>query len=193
MLVVDGITRMRFRNGFTISDTASMIPGTVYPVEIVLPTTSITFKAGHKIRVDITSSNYPRFDANLNNGGAMYVAGDTNIANNTVYFNSQYPSHIDLNLVDFVGSVQPLIAQISADVFPNPANGAATLHFNAEQQDVYVVEIIDLAGRVIWTKSEKCSGEQNWSLPASLSPGTYIVRLAGADGKTFSRRFVKTN
>lgn len=191
MLVVDGITRMRFRNGFTVNDTASMIPGTVYPVEIALPTTSITFKAGHKIRVDITSSNYPRFDANLNNGGAMYVAGDTNIASNTVYFNSQYPSHIDLSLVDFVGSVrQPHLEQISADVFPNPSNGTATLHFTTAQQGVYTAEVIDLAGRTVWTKSENCSGEQNWMLPSTLSPGTYIVKLSGANGiatKRFSR------
>jgi predicted acyl esterase len=183
MLVSDGITRMRFRNGFTTNDTASMVPGTVYPVDIVLPATAITFKAGHKIRIDITSSNYPRFDNNLNNGGAMYVAGDTNIANNTVYFNSQYPSHINLNLVDFVGSTTTLQpAQIAATIFPNPSNATSALHFTAEQAGNYTVEIIDVTGRMVWTKSENCSGDQNWNLPASLTPGTYLVKLHGESG-----------
>lgn len=191
MLVTDGITRMRFRNGFTTNDTASMIAGTVYPIGIALPSTAITFKAGHRIRIDITSSNYPRFDNNLNNGGAMYVAGDTNIANNTVYFNSQYPSHIDLNLVDFVGSAHgPQITQIYADLFPNPSGGEATLHFNTAQRGTYSVEVIDLAGRVVWTKSENCSGEQNWILPATLAAGTYMVKLSGADGIN-TQRFCK--
>ncbi|MEO5645028.1 MAG: CocE/NonD family hydrolase [Bacteroidia bacterium] len=183
MLVSDGITRMRFRNGFTTNDTASMVAGTVYPVDIVLPTTAITFKAGHKIRIDITSSNYPRFDNNLNNGGAMYVAGDTNVANNTVYFNSQYPSRINLQVVDFVGSTnQQHLAALNAAVFPNPSNEEATLHFVAEQTDIYTAEIIDVTGRITWIKKDVCSGEQNWILPASISPGTYIVKLSGASG-----------
>lgn len=183
MLVSDGITRMRFRNGFTTNDTASMVAGTVYPVDIVLPTTAITFKAGHKIRIDITSSNYPRFDNNLNNGGAMYVAGDTNVANNTVYFNSQYPSRINLQVVDFVGSTnQQHHAALNAAVFPNPSNEEATLHFVAEQTDIYTAEIIDVTGRITWIKKDVCSGEQNWILPATISPGTYIVKLSGAGG-----------
>lgn len=191
MLVSDGITRMRFRNGFTANDTASMVAGTVYPVNIVLPTTAITFKAGHKIRVDITSSNYPRFDNNLNNGGAMYVAGDTNIANNTVYFNSQYPSHINLQLVDFVGSAdESQLSRLNAEVFPNPSNAETTLHFIADEAGMYTAEIIDVTGRIVWTKKDNCSGEQNWILPAFISPGVYIVKLSNENGM-FTQRYCK--
>jgi hypothetical protein len=190
MLVSDGITRMRFRNGFTTNDTASMVPGTVYPVDIVLPTSAITFKAGHRIRLDITSSNYPRFDNNLNNGGAMYVAGDTNIANNTVYFNTQYPSHINLKLVDFAGNVNTSpLSQISAEVYPNPSNGNSTLQFVAEE-GIYTAEVFDLSGRVTWSKTENCSGEQKWNLPENISAGTYLVKLSDAEGKSFSTRLV---
>ena len=88
-LVLDGIRRMRFRNGFAAGDTSSITPGTLYPLDIdFFANTAITFPAGHKIRVDITSSNYPRFDKNLNNGQTMYVAGDTLVAENTVYMNN---------------------------------------------------------------------------------------------------------
>ncbi|CAN5136850.1 CocE/NonD family hydrolase [soil metagenome] len=195
MLVSDGITRMRFRNGFTTNDTASMIPGTVYPVTINLPSTSITFKAGHRIRVDITSSNYPRFDVNLNNGGAMYVAGDTNIANNTVYFNTQYPSHITLKLVDFVGNVNAIVNQnqLNAIIFPNPSNGITTLHFIADIQETFTAELFDLSGKIIWTEKNNCIGEQNWKLPESIAVGIYLLRLSDENNNSSINRFIKSN
>ena len=94
MLVNDGVMRMRFRNGNTANDTAAIIPGTIYNCDIKLPNTAITFLAGHKIRVDITSSNYPRFNRNMNTGGALYPGNNLDtlvnpvIASNTVYTNS---------------------------------------------------------------------------------------------------------
>jgi predicted acyl esterase len=178
MLVVDGIRRMRFRNGFSAGDTASMIPGTVYPVVISLPTTAITFKAGHRIRIDISSSNYPRFDRNLNNGGAMYTAGDTLVANNTVYFNSQYPSHASFQLVDFAGAVNNQQAASPAfSIYPNPSNGESVLAFAVSSPADVTAELIDLSGRTVWSRKESCSGEQRWQLPDDLSAGTYFVRL----------------
>ncbi|NTW34286.1 MAG: CocE/NonD family hydrolase, partial [Bacteroidetes bacterium] len=77
MLLYDGIKRLRFRDGYKASDTSAIIPGNIYSLTINLPEIANTFLAGHKIRVDITSSNYSRFDCNLNNGGIMYTAGDT--------------------------------------------------------------------------------------------------------------------
>jgi len=71
MLIMDGIQRMRFRNGYRTSDTAFMQPGQVYPVNIKLSNSAITIKAGHKLRIIVTGSNYPRFNRNMNNGGAV--------------------------------------------------------------------------------------------------------------------------
>ena len=101
MLITDGVYRMRFRDGFDAADTSNMVPNQHYAVDIVLPHTSITILQGHSLRIDVTSSNYPRFNRNMNTGQAMYpgpiaTAGDTlvnpQIANNTIYTNSQYSS-----------------------------------------------------------------------------------------------------
>ena len=96
MLISDGIFRMRFHNGFTTADTASLVIGQIYSIVIQLPDVAITFPAGHKIRVDVTSSNYPRYDCNLNNGMQMYVAGDTSVAGQTIYFDITHESYLEL-------------------------------------------------------------------------------------------------
>jgi uncharacterized protein len=119
MLVLDGIRRLRFRNGFFATDTAAMIPGQVYEVDVLAMNSAITFLPGHKIRIDITSSNYPRFDANLNNGGMMYTAGDTLIAQNTVFHHATQASYLELGLVDFVGAVS-LVENWNLVLAPNP-------------------------------------------------------------------------
>ena len=62
----DGILRARFRE--SLAQEKLMTPGTVYPLTIKLYPTSNIFKRGHRIRVDISSSNFPRFDVNPNTG-----------------------------------------------------------------------------------------------------------------------------
>ena len=96
MLVNDGIRRLRFRNGFRAQDTSVLNMRQIYPIEVELPDVALTFQAGHQIRVIITGSNYPRYDPNLNNGGEMYVAGDTLIAQNTFYMGGIYDAYVEL-------------------------------------------------------------------------------------------------
>ncbi len=128
MLVLDGIRRMRFRNGYTANDTAAIIPGTIYPLDIELfANTAITFLAGHHIRVDVSSANYPRFDCNLNNGQTMYVAGDTLIAENTVYMNSTNASYITLPLESFPDAVDEAVTG-EFNLYPNPVGDKFTIH-----------------------------------------------------------------
>ena len=66
MLLNDSIIRTRYRDGF--DHEVMMEPGTPYRVEMVLPPTSNLFDVGHRIRVDISSSNWPRLDVNPNTG-----------------------------------------------------------------------------------------------------------------------------
>src|SRR6185295_16902212 len=97
-------------------------PGTVYSLDIDLTNTAITFLAGHRIRLDVASSNYPRFDNNLNSDETMYVAGDTLIATNTVYTNSVNASYVTLPLFNFTLGVNEANAEDGISVYPNPAN-----------------------------------------------------------------------
>jgi len=93
MLVTDGIIRTRYRNSSTTPEL--MIPGTIYCLEIDLWATSIIFNQGHRIRLAISSSNYPRFDVNPNTGGEDPFDKETLLeATNTIYYNKTSPSHI---------------------------------------------------------------------------------------------------
>ena len=61
--------------------------------------TSLVFKLGHCIRVDITSSNFPHFDRNLNTGNDPATDTEIRVAQQTVYHTAQYPSHIVLPVI----------------------------------------------------------------------------------------------
>jgi len=95
--IQEGIQRMRFREGY--DKKVWMEPGGVYKVEIDLEATSNYFKPGHRIRVDITSSNFPRWDRNLNTGGNNYDETTWVVARNTVHHSAKYPSHILLPMI----------------------------------------------------------------------------------------------
>ena len=83
MFITEGIRRMRFRN--SLSTEELMIPGDTCEVTIELKNVAYTFLPGHKLRIIISSSSYPIFHANLNNGDDLYTPGDTLIALNKVY------------------------------------------------------------------------------------------------------------
>ncbi len=83
MLINDSIIRCRYRNGFEQEEL--MEPGTEYDVEILLPPTSNLFAAGHRIRVDVSSSNFPRLERNPNTGEPIGRHTHEVVADNTVH------------------------------------------------------------------------------------------------------------
>jgi hypothetical protein len=97
--VVDGIVRARYREG---GDRARPItPGRPYEYRIDLVATSQVFKAGHRLRVDISSSNFPCYDRNPGNGApaATATAADFVVADQTVFHDAERPSHITLPVI----------------------------------------------------------------------------------------------
>ena len=94
MLITDGILRMRNRNG--VDHWEFMQPGEVYEIEVDIWSTSLIFNTGHRIRVAISSSNYPRFLANPNTEDAIYDNSTYNIAQNILYIDNEHPSCIIL-------------------------------------------------------------------------------------------------
>lgn len=97
MNLEDGIIRARFRNSLETADL--MKPGEVYKFSIKLYPTSNVFKAGHRIRLDISSSNFPRFDVNPNTGEPLNDNRRRVTATNTVYQDSAHPSHVTLPII----------------------------------------------------------------------------------------------
>jgi len=94
MLICDGILRMRNRNG--CDHWEFMTPGQIYPIEIDLWSTSYIWNTGHRIRVAVSSSNYPRYLANPNTVDGIYQNTSSTIAQNTLYFDATHPSCIIL-------------------------------------------------------------------------------------------------
>jgi predicted acyl esterase len=186
MLLSDGIFRMRFRNGFTTNDTSSIIPAQIYPVEIELPDVAITFLVGHKIRLDVTSSNYPRYDCNLNNGLQMYVAGDTLLATQTLYFDIANPSWLELPVADSTVNIsetaEPEI--ISVGIYPNPASEA--VYVIIRNNKLKQVELFDATGRIIFeTKNPQPLTRIDLS---RCRPGIYFVK-AHSEKEMSMRKF----
>lgn len=73
-----------------------MEPGQIYPLSIRLYPTSNVFKKGHRIRVDISSSNFPRFDVNPNTGEPLQQHRRMKTAHNTIHHDGEHPSQIVL-------------------------------------------------------------------------------------------------
>ncbi|WP_077328580.1 CocE/NonD family hydrolase [Virgibacillus siamensis] len=94
--LTDGIVRARYRNGYTPEPDLS---GEIVKYEIDLWATSNVFLPGHQIRIEIASSNFPRFDVNPNTGKTARESTKTKLAQQTIYHNTKYPSHIVLPII----------------------------------------------------------------------------------------------
>lgn len=100
--ISDSILRVRYRDSW--NKAKLLEPGQVYPVSIILYPTSNLFKTGHRIRLDISSSNFPRFDVNPNTGDPLESYRGSVVVENTVYHDRHRPSYIILPLIDTIGS-----------------------------------------------------------------------------------------
>ena len=88
--LADTILRMRFRAGF--ESEVLMEPGIVYGITLRLPPLANRFAAGHRIRLDVASSNFPRFDVNPNTGEPLARHTRTVLAHNRLHFGGDRPS-----------------------------------------------------------------------------------------------------
>ncbi len=97
--LTDGIIRARYR-GFARGEAPALIePGQAYEYEIDLWATSNVFKAGHRIRLDVTSSNFPRWDRNTNTGHDIGVDAEVALARQTILHDREHSSYVVLPVV----------------------------------------------------------------------------------------------
>ena len=95
--IADGLMRVRYRGGM---DTPELMqPGETYEVRFQLYPTCNRFVAGHRIRVLVSSSSFPRFDPNPNTGEPIGRHTRTQVATNTIHHSADHPSHVVLPLV----------------------------------------------------------------------------------------------
>lgn len=95
--IADSIVRARYRNG--LGKAELLKPGQPYRFTIEMYPTSLVFRKGHRIRLDISSSNFPRFDVNPNTGEPLNDNRRVQIANNTIYLDAEHPSEIILPII----------------------------------------------------------------------------------------------
>ena len=200
MILTQGIRRMRFRNSYTNEEL--LTPGQVYQVTIELQNLAMTFLQGHRLRIDISASDYPHFDINLNNGGALYVAGDTLVATNYIYHDAIRSSRILLPVATITGlqestSASPASFQLEQN-FPNPFspqgwgifdNPATTIRFTLPQREYVALQIFDALGKEVQTlvSGDLAAGTHTIKFEAqSLTSGIYFYRLQA--GRIFQQR-----
>jgi hypothetical protein len=96
-LLADGILRLRYRNSFEKPE--PLPPASIVPVEVDCWSTSIVFNRGHRIRVTVTSGNYPRFDINPGTGQPWTDDGPKIRQTNRIYCDAEHPSAMILPIV----------------------------------------------------------------------------------------------
>lgn len=98
--LTEGILRARYRDS---RETPTLMnPGQVYKLNIDLWATSDVFKKGHVVRLEVSSSNFPRFDRNLNTGAMRYVKSENEAfvpATNTILHDAEHPSALILPII----------------------------------------------------------------------------------------------
>ena len=184
MILNDGCMRMRFLNGTAAADTSPIVPGRVYDCPITLPATCITFLAGHRIRVDVTSSNYPRFNRNMNTDGAMYPNKNMDtlvnpvVATNTVYTNSLNASYIALPLVNYTTGIDDVEAAANLiAVYPNPASQQVWVNTGTAKGEI---KLYDMNGQLLL--SQFINGTTNTVDVNNFAAGIYLVKVETAKG-----------
>jgi hypothetical protein len=107
--MVEGIIRGRFREPAAIRSGLPapgqfehpklMDPGTIYEFTVEVGVISTVFKRDHRIRIEVSSSSFPHFDRNLNNGGRLGVDATIVVAKQRIYHNRRHPSHLELPVI----------------------------------------------------------------------------------------------
>jgi putative CocE/NonD family hydrolase len=100
MILTEGILRARYRNSFDAPEL--LVPDAIYELRLDLWATANVFLPGHRIRLEVSSSNFPRFDRNSNTGGviASEAAAHYRTAVNRVFHDATHPSHLILPIIE---------------------------------------------------------------------------------------------
>ena len=93
----DGVLRLRYRTSLRKPELAK--PGEIYTITIPAGVTSNVFKSGHRIRLEISSSNFPRFDRNPNTGRAIADETELRVARQVIYYGFRQASHLLLPVI----------------------------------------------------------------------------------------------
>jgi len=146
-ILAEGIIRARYRNSFKKQEL--LTPGQVYKYTIDLWSVSHVFKQGHKIQVEISSSNFPKYDRNPNTGHKFGEDDELQEATQTIYHNRRYPSHVVLPVLPFLGHslhASPPAEEFLVIAYPGPPRDQANLERYREIADAGIDVIVPANG-----------------------------------------------
>ncbi|MEM7036614.1 MAG: CocE/NonD family hydrolase [Bacteroidota bacterium] len=191
MLLESQILRLRYRDGFTTADTASMTPGTNYTIAITFDPLAITLPAGHSLRAIVTGSNYPRYNRNMNTGAEVHPGNNPDsllnplTATTTLQFGAQL-SRLEIPVADpALQTPDPELASQNLLLFPNPSDGP--LHLRSLPAGA-TIEIFDLTGR---RQFQAHAQEGLTKLQPHLPAGLYLVQAHHPDGRIWKSKWMK--
>jgi hypothetical protein len=192
VIITDGMKRLRFRNGYETEEL--VIPNNIPPYNIIieLRNLAITFPLGHRLRIDITSSNYPRFNLNPNSGSALYKPSDTTVATNTISTGLESYIIIPVEKKASVTAEQnDNFTTLSA--FPNPAQGIIKFEVTLPETETISLALYDDLGRQRPVASGRYeAGSHFFSMETKgLTAGHYYARLL-AGGITQTKKIIIT-
>ena len=187
MLITDGILRMRNRNSRERWDL--MQPGETYEVSVDLGSTSYIWNTGHRIRLAVSSSNYPRFLANPNTAAGVYGNTSYRVANNTIFFGPVQGSRLTLPVVEqhLLQTPRPGYLYLSGrETLPIPSKLPVILGklrveanpdaaYGIERMELYVddvLQVVDDEAPFRWTWDEPAWGRHEVKIVAYNMLGT---------------------
>lgn len=189
MLVVDGIQRARFRDGFWASLVRWLQPDQLDSMAVSLPPTALVFGKGHRIKIAVSSSNYPRFESNLNNSREPFDRSETRMAVNTVYSGAEHASYVGLPILASATKVMhaatpPQRFHLSA-AFPNPFNNTTRLRYHLDAPADVRLQVYAITGALVQTlaQGQQNSGEHMFSWSGcnengiAMPSGMYLIAL----------------
>jgi predicted acyl esterase len=199
ILITDGILMARHRHGFDIED--SLIPGVPDTFEIDVGSTANVFAPGHRVRVIISSSNYPRFEINPNTGAPFHRNPTTYVtATNSVYRSSTMPSHLILPIYPGIPGVEEFTGNTvdktgySFSISPNPFSKLTQIRYSILDTRYLIqnprLAIYDVSGRLIKSFDIESSIQDQESVlmwhgdddaSGKLPSGVYFVKFKSGD------------
>ncbi len=176
------VQRMRFRTGYTMNDETLMQPDDVYEINVEFDDLANTFKAGHRIRLIITSSNYPWFNRNMNNGMEMYPNNNLDtvvnplVAHNHIHLQGIYPSEVVFPVSMGSNAIHETGTSAIA-LYPNPAQDRVTITHCAAGSEI---SLWDMNGRMV--KRITATSDPLQLNVATYPTGIYMVDISSAKG-----------
>ncbi|NQT27718.1 CocE/NonD family hydrolase [candidate division KSB1 bacterium] len=190
MLIADGAIQARHRN--SIEEEDLLTPGEIESYTIDLWSTAVAFAPGHRIRLNISSSNYNRFAINPNTGEPFRQHTRTQIALQSIYHDLEYPSTLILPVMEGVDTAVPEKRENQPETmallpnFPNPFNGWTSIPVILPNREApATLSIFDLNGRLVkeWTINPSRGLMQiiKWNgrseAGSEVTSGVYITKL----------------